>query len=45
MVPPVSFLFIAVILISTVVKLLALQYSIHFYAFARAAIGRWYLAK
>ena len=45
MVPPVSFFLIAMILISAVVKLLALQYSIHFYAFARAAIGALVLGK
>jgi hypothetical protein len=45
MVPPVSFFFIAMILISAVVKLLALQYSIHFYAFARAGIGALVLGK
>ena len=45
MVPPVSFFFIAMILIFAVVKLLALQYSIRFYAFARAAIGALVLGK
>jgi hypothetical protein len=45
MLPPVSFFFIAMLLISVVVKLLALQYSIHFYAFARAAIGALILGK
>ena len=45
MVAPVSFFFIAMILIFAVVKLLALQYSIRFYAFARAAIGALVLGK
>jgi hypothetical protein len=45
MLPPVSFFFIAMILISVEVKLLALQYSIRFYAFARAAIGALVLGK
>jgi fumarate reductase subunit D len=45
MLPPVSFFFIALMLIFAVVKLLALQYSIHFYAFARAAIGALILGK
>jgi len=45
MLPPVSFFFIAMILIFAVVKLLALQYSIRFYAFARAAIGALVLGK
>ena len=45
MLPPVSFFFIALMLIFVVVKLLALQYSIHFYAFARAAIGALVLGK
>src|SRR6516165_9855361 len=45
MLPPVSFFFIAMILIFAVVKLLALQYSIRFYAFARAAIGALILGK
>jgi hypothetical protein len=38
MLPPVLFFFIALMLIFAVVKLLALQYSIRFYAFARAAL-------
>jgi hypothetical protein len=37
--------FIAMLLISAVVKLLALQYSIHFYAFARAGIGAFLRGK
>ncbi len=45
MLPPVLFFFIAMILIFAVVKLLALQYSIRFYAFARAAIGALVLGK
>ena len=45
MLPPVLFFFIAILLISIVVKLLALQYEIHFYAFARAAIGAVVLGK
>ena len=45
MLPPVSFFFIALMLIFVVVKLLALQYSIRFYAFARAAIGALVLGK
>ena len=45
MLPPVTFFFIALILIFVVVKLLALQYSIRFYAFARAAIGAVVLGK
>ena len=45
MLPPVSFFFIALMLIFVVMKLLALQYSIHFYAFARAAIGALVLGK
>ncbi|MBV8770699.1 MAG: hypothetical protein JO166_00015 [Deltaproteobacteria bacterium] len=45
MLPPVSFFFIALVLILVVVKLLALQYSIRFYAFARAAIGALVLGK
>jgi hypothetical protein len=45
MLPPVSFFFIALMLIFIVMKLLALQYSIHFYAFARAAIGALILGK
>ena len=43
--PPVSFFFSAMMLIFVVVKLLALQYSIHFYAFARAAIGALVVGK
>lgn len=43
--PPVLFFFIALMLIFAVVKLLALQYSIEFYAFARAAIGALVLGK
>ena len=39
MLPPVLFFFIALMLIFVVLKLLALQYSILFYAFSRAAIG------
>ena len=39
MLPAVSFFFIALMLIFVVVKVLALQYPIHFFAFARAAIG------
>jgi fumarate reductase subunit D len=45
MLPPVLFFFIALMLIFAVVKLLALQYSIRFYAFARAAIGALVLGK
>jgi fumarate reductase subunit D len=45
MLPPVSFFFIALTLMFTVLKLLALQYEIHFYAFARAAIGALVLGK
>jgi fumarate reductase subunit D len=45
MLPSVSFFFIALMLIFVVVKLLALQYSIHFYAFARAAIAALVLGK
>jgi fumarate reductase subunit D len=45
MLPPVAFFFIALILIFVVVKLLALQYSIRFYAFARAVIGAVVLGK
>jgi fumarate reductase subunit D len=45
MLPPVSFFFIALMLIFVVIKLLALQYSIRFYAFARAAIGALVLGK
>jgi hypothetical protein len=45
MLPPVSFFFIALMLIFVVVKLLALQYSIRFYAFSRAAIGALVLGK
>jgi fumarate reductase subunit D len=45
MLPPVAFFFIALILIFVVVKLLALQYSIRFYAFARAAIAAVVLGK
>jgi fumarate reductase subunit D len=45
MLPPVSFFFVALMLIFVVVKLLALQYSIQFYAFARAAIGALILGK
>jgi len=45
MLPPVAFFFTAMILIAIVVKLLALQYEIHFYAFARAAIGALVLGK
>ena len=45
MLPPVLFFFIALMLILSVVKLLALQYSIRFYAFARAAIGALVLGK
>jgi fumarate reductase subunit D len=45
MLPPVLFFFIALMLIFVVVKLLALQYSIRFYAFARAAIGALVLGK
>jgi hypothetical protein len=45
MLPPVSFFFIAMMLIAIVVKLFALQYEIHFYAFARAAIGALVLGK
>ena len=45
MLPPVSFFFSAMMLIFVVVKLLALQYSIHFYAFARAAIGALVVGK
>jgi fumarate reductase subunit D len=45
MLPPVLFFFIALMLILAVVKLLALQYSIRFYAFARAAIGALVLGK
>jgi hypothetical protein len=45
MLPPVLFFFIALMLIFAVVKLLALQYSIRFYAFARAAIGALILGK
>jgi hypothetical protein len=41
----VLFFFIALILIFAVVKLLALHYSIKFYAFARAAIGSLVLGK
>jgi hypothetical protein len=44
MLPPVSFFFIALLLIFVVMKLLALQYSVHFYAFARA-IGALVLGK
>jgi hypothetical protein len=43
--PPVLFFFIALMLIFMVVKLLALQYSLRFYAFARAAIGALILGK
>jgi len=45
MLPPVAFFFIALMLILTAVKLLALQYDIHFVAFARAAIGAVVLGK
>jgi fumarate reductase subunit D len=45
MLPPVLFFFIALGLILVVVKLLALQYSIRFYAFARATIGALILGK
>jgi len=45
MLPPVLFFFIALMLILAVLKLLALQYSIRFYAFARAAIGALVLGK
>jgi fumarate reductase subunit D len=45
MLPAVSFFFIALMLIFAVVKLLALQYSIHFFVFARAAIGALVLGK
>jgi hypothetical protein len=45
MLPPVAFFFIALMLIFVVLKLLALQYSIRFYAFARAAIGALVLGK
>jgi hypothetical protein len=45
MLPPVLFFFIAMLLMATVVKLLALQYEIHFYAFMRAAIGALILGK
>ena len=45
MLPPVLFFFIALMLIFMVVKLLALQYSLRFYAFARAAIGALVLGK
>ena len=45
MLPPVSFFFSAMMLIFVVVKLLALQYSIHFYPFARAAIGALVVGK
>ena len=45
MLPPVLFIFIPLMLIFVVLKLLALQYEIHFYAFARAAIGALVLGK
>jgi fumarate reductase subunit D len=45
MLPPVLFFFIALMLIFAVMKLLSLQYSIRFYAFARAAIGALVLGK
>jgi fumarate reductase subunit D len=45
MLPPVLFFFIPLMLIFLVLKLLALQYEIHFYAFARAAIGALVLGK
>jgi fumarate reductase subunit D len=45
MLPPVLFFFIALMLIFVVVKLFALQYSIRFFAFARAAIGALVLGK
>jgi fumarate reductase subunit D len=45
MLPPVLFFFIALMLIFVVIKLLALQYSIRFYAFARAAIGALVVGK
>jgi hypothetical protein len=45
MFPLVLFFFIALMLMFTVVKLLALQYSIRFYAFARAAIWALVLGK
>jgi len=45
MLPPVLFFFIALMLIAVVLKLLALQYSIRFYAFSRAAIGALVLGK
>ena len=45
MLPPVLFIFIPLMLIFVVLKLLALQYEIRFYAFARAAIGALILGK
>jgi fumarate reductase subunit D len=45
MLPPVAFFFIALMLIYTALKLLALQYDVHFIAFARAAIGAVILGK
>lgn len=45
MLPPVLFFFIPLMLIFMVLKLLALQYEIRFYAFARAAIGALILGK
>src|SRR6516165_9318700 len=45
MLPPVLFIFIPLMLIFVVLKLLALQYEIHFYAFARAAVGALVLGK
>ena len=45
MLPPVLFVFIPLMLIFVVLKLLALQYEIRFYAFARAAIGALVLGK
>jgi hypothetical protein len=45
MLPPVLFIFIPLMLIFVVLKLLALQYEIRFYAFARAAIGALVLGK
>ena len=45
MLPPVTFFFISLMLIYTALKLLALQYDVHFIAFARAAIGAVILGK
>ncbi|HUN58676.1 MAG TPA: hypothetical protein VMU41_11215 [Candidatus Binataceae bacterium] len=45
MLPPVTFFFVALMLIYTALKLLALQYDVHFIAFARAAIGAVILGK